>query len=89
MPYAGERAFLLMNATKIKMIPTTVSMPYAGERAFLLKMNENDSTFEWACQCPMRANEHFYGSAGLHRGYLLCGVSMPYAGERAFLRYPL
>ncbi len=41
-----------------------------------------------ACQCPTRANHHFY----LRRNKLMARVkrvSMPYTGEPSFLRYPL
>ena len=64
MPYAGERPFLLPKVLMVFGGYCTVSMPYAGERPFLLDLVKKNRYSVGECQCPMRANDHFYGLDG-------------------------
>ena len=61
MPYTGEPSFLRILSGARREDGQVVSMPYTGEPSFLQRDTyEIYENMEKMCQCPIRANHHFY-----------------------------
>ncbi len=86
MPCVGEPSFLPVNNEDITVNTLNVSMPYTGEPSFLrfIRMDIRYEILD-GCQCPIRANHHFYHVISLVTELIMCCVNALYTGEPSFL----